>query len=66
VFVSDEDGVEMIEIAFNGSEAGESFAFAEAGVDKDAGSFGFEQCEIARTSGGQDGDAQADGGKAPS
>lgn len=66
MLVGDEHGVQMIEIAFDGSEARESFAFTETGVDKDAGAICFEQGEIARTSGGQDGDAQADGGKAPS
>jgi hypothetical protein len=43
VFVSDEDGVEAIDVALDSGEAGESFAFPEAGVNEDAGGFGFEQ-----------------------
>ena len=60
VLVSDEDGVEAIDVAFDGSKAGEGFAFSEAGVNEDAGAFGFEQGQVARTTGGQNGDAQAD------
>ena len=51
VFVSDKDGVEMIEVAFDGGEASESFAFTEASVNKDAGAFRFEQSKIARAAG---------------
>ena len=43
VFVGDEDGVETIEIAADGGEAGQGFAFSEAGVNEDAGCFCFEQ-----------------------
>jgi hypothetical protein len=43
VFVGDEDGVETVDIAPYGGEAGESFAFSKAGVNEDAGAFGFEQ-----------------------
>jgi hypothetical protein len=43
VLVSDEDGVETIKGALDGGEAGEGFAFTEAGVDENAGAFGFEQ-----------------------
>ena len=43
VFVSDEDGVESIDVALDSGEAGESFAFSEAGVNENAGGFGFEQ-----------------------
>jgi hypothetical protein len=50
----------MIEVGFDGREAGESFTFAESSVNKDAGAFGFEQSKIARAAGRQDGDAQAD------
>jgi hypothetical protein len=57
VFVSDEDGVEMIEVGFDGGEPGESFAFTEASVNKNAGAFGFEQSKIARAAGREDGDA---------
>ena len=37
VFVSDEDSVEVIEVAFDGGETSESFAFTEASVNEDAG-----------------------------
>ncbi len=57
VLVGDEDGVEMIEVGFDGREAGESFTFTEASVNKDAGAFGFEQSKIARAAGRQDGDS---------
>ncbi len=61
VFVSDQDGVEAIDFATDGGEAGEGFAFAEASVDENAGGLGFEQGEIARTAGREDGDAKTDG-----
>jgi hypothetical protein len=57
VLVSDEDGVEMIEVRFDGRETSKSFAFTEAGVYKDAGAFGFEQGKIARAAGRQNRDA---------
>ena len=47
----------MIEVGFDGREAGESFTFTEASVNKDAGAFGFEQGKIARAAGRQDGDS---------
>ena len=43
VFVGDEDGVEPVEVALNGGETGEGFAFSEASVNEDAGALGFEQ-----------------------
>jgi len=43
VFVGDENRVEPVEIAPDRSEAGEGFAFSKAGVNEDAGAFGFEQ-----------------------
>jgi len=43
VLVSDEHGVEAVNVAFDGGEAGKGFAFSEAGVNEDAGAFGFEQ-----------------------
>jgi hypothetical protein len=61
VFVSDQDGVEAIDFAADGGEASKGFAFAETGVNEDAGGLGFEQREIARTAGGEDGDAKTDG-----
>ena len=60
MFVGDEDGVEAIDFATDGGETGEGFALAEAGVNEDAGGFTFEQGEIARTAGSEDGNAQAD------
>ena len=60
MLVGDENGVETIDFAADGGETGEGFAFAEAGVNEDAGGLGFEQGEIARTAGGEDGDAQTD------
>jgi hypothetical protein len=61
VLVSDENGVETIDFAADGGEAGEGFAFAETGVNKDASGLGFEQREVARTARGEDGNAQTDG-----
>jgi len=60
VLVGDQDGVEAVEVAFDGGEASQGFALAEAGVNENAGGFGFEQGDVARTAGGEDGDAQAD------
>ena len=60
VLVGNEDGVEAVDIAADGGEAGEGFALSKAGVNEDAGTLGFEQGEIARTAGGEDGDTQAD------
>ncbi len=60
VLVGDEDCVEMIEAALDGGKPSEGFAFAEPSIYKDAGAFGFEQREIARTARSQNGDAQAD------
>jgi len=57
VFVGDEDAVEMVKGSFDSGKAGESFAFAESGVNEDAGTFGFEQSDVARAAGCQDGDA---------
>jgi hypothetical protein len=51
VFVSDEDSVEVIEVALDGGEAGKSLAFTETSVNKDAGAFGFEQGKVARAAG---------------
>ena len=61
VFVSDEDCVEMVEISFHRGEARQRFAFTQASVYKDAGAFGFEQRQVARTTGSKNGNAQADG-----
>jgi len=60
VLVGDQDGVEAVEVAFDGGEASQGFALAEAGVNENAGGFGFEQGDVARTARGENGDAQAD------
>ena len=43
VFVGNEDRVEPIDVALDSGEAGEGFALSKAGVNEDAGTFGFEQ-----------------------
>ena len=48
VLVRDEDAVEVIDGLFNGGKAGESFAFAESGVNEEAGALGLEQRDVAR------------------
>ncbi len=60
VFVSNQDGVEPVHVSANSSKACQGFAFSKAGVNEDAGAFGFEQCCVARTAGREDGDAQTD------
>ncbi len=60
VFVGDQNRVEVIKFRTYRREPSECFAFAEPGVYKDAGVLGFEQRQIARTPGRQNGDAQAD------
>jgi hypothetical protein len=60
VFVSDQDGVEPVKLPADGREAGEGFAFSKAGVNEDAGAFGFEQSSVARTAGRKNGYAQTD------
>jgi hypothetical protein len=61
VFVGDQDAIEAVEVFFDGGKARQSFALAQAGVHKEAGAFGFEQRDVARTSGRENGNAQADG-----
>ena len=61
VLVGDEDCVEMMNFQSDGRQAGKRLAFSEPGVHKDAGAFGFEQRQVARTTGRKNGDAQADG-----
>jgi hypothetical protein len=60
VFVGDEDAVEGVDGEVDGGEAGESFAFAEAAVYKEASSLGLEQGDVARAARRQDGNPQAD------
>ena len=51
VLVGDEDAVELVDSSFDGGEAGEGFALAEAGVHEEAGALGLEQGDVARTAG---------------
>ena len=60
VLVGDEDAVELVDGLFDGGEAGQGFAFAESGVNKEAGALGLEQGDVARAAGRQNGYAQAD------
>jgi len=60
VFVSDQNGVEAIKLPADSGKAGQGFAFSKAGVNEDAGAFGFEQRGVARAAGGKNGDAQTD------
>ena len=60
VLVRDEDAVEVIDGLFNGREAGERFAFAESGVNEEAGALRLEQRDVARAARRQDGYPQAD------
>jgi hypothetical protein len=59
MFVGDQDTVNVIDILFNGCYPGQSFAFAETTIHQEAGSPGFEQRDVARTAGRQDGNAKA-------
>lgn len=60
MFVGDQDGVEMFEFPVDSGKPRQGFAFAKASVDKDAGAFGFEQRQIARTARRKNGNAQPD------
>jgi len=55
VFVGDQDSVEVVYFPADGREPRQRFAFSQASVNKDAGAFGFEQRQIARTAGREDG-----------
>jgi hypothetical protein len=60
VFVSDQDGVEMVKFPADSRETGQGFTFSKAGVHEDAGAIGFEQRSVARAAGRKNGDAQTD------
>ena len=60
VFVGDENSVEMFDGFLDGGEAGESFAFAESGVDEEAGALRLQQGDIAGATGSKNGYAQTD------
>jgi hypothetical protein len=49
MFVRDEDAVQVFFAFANGIEAGDEFFTAEAGIDKDAGAFGGNECGVAGT-----------------
>jgi hypothetical protein len=48
VFVGDEDAVDVVDTKFDGREARQSFAFAEATVHQESGALRLEQCNVAR------------------
>jgi len=50
----------VVKLPADGGKASQGFAFSEAGVNEDAGAFGFEQSGVARTAGRKNGDAQTD------
>jgi hypothetical protein len=60
VFVSDQDGVEMVKFPADSRETRQGFTFSKAGVNEDAGAIGFEQRSVARAAGRKNGDAQTD------
>jgi len=61
-------GAMRIEVQADGGQPRQCVSFPKPGIHKDAGAFGFEQRQIARTAGRKDGNAQADDvapGKSP-
>ena len=50
----------MFDFSVDSGEPRQRFAFAEASVNEDAGAFGFEQRQIARTAGRKNGNVQPD------
>jgi len=60
VFVGDEDAVDAVNGFLDGGEPRQRFALAQAGVHEEAGALGFEQGDVARTAGRQNGNPQAD------
>ena len=59
MFVADEDSVELFERDIAGREARQSFAFAKTAIHQKSGVLRFEQRDVARTAGSENGDAQA-------
>ena len=53
MLVRDQDGVELFGIFFDGGEAGQNVAPAQAGVDKDARFFGADESGISRAAAGE-------------
>ena len=60
VFVGDDDAVEAVDACAERFEAAKGLAFAESGIDEETSAFRFEQGDVARTAGSQDGNADAD------
>jgi len=60
MFVGDENSVETVDGFFDGSQSGQGFAFAKAGVHEESGSLGLQQGDVAGTAGRQNGNAKAD------
>lgn len=60
VLVRNQDSVQMVDVALDGREASQRFAFAKPGVDEDTGALCFEQRQVARTAGPQNGNPKAD------
>ena len=50
----------MVNVFFDGGEAGESFSFAESGVHKEAGALRLQQGDVAGAAGSENSYAQAD------
>ena len=48
MFVGDEDAVDAVDVQFDGSETGKSFAFAEAAIHEESGALRLEQGDVAR------------------
>jgi hypothetical protein len=60
MFMSDENGVKMVDFSLNGGKTRKGFAFAKTGVDEDASGARFQQGKIAGTARSQDGNTQTD------
>lgn len=54
MFVGDENGIETIKVPLYGGQPRQRFPFTETCIYKNAGAFGLEQRQIARTAGSQD------------
>jgi len=60
MLVRNDDAVEALGPAADGVQPAQQFFLAESGVDKESGALGFEQRAIARTTRGQNGNAEID------
>jgi hypothetical protein len=61
MLMRDQDRVQLFGIFVDGGEPGENVAFAKAGVDQDARSFGADESRISRTAAGENADLDYDG-----